>query len=201
MSDIFNNKLINYIFLIYVLFLCKDLFYKADIYTIEIKEKNNSTVHKYFNSSKFILDENYINEDKYNIFFYDKEEFYKNFSILSNYNCYDEKLKFEEQIIKCSDVVTNYFLSEYFKKYNNHYILVIDNSNHKNVYEYYKILAHYWNHRLTGINPELLNQDKQVFVLERNFVTVKFFMIKIVLVIFSYFILSFIFYIFKFKND
>ena len=40
MGNFFNNKLINYIFLIYILFLCKDLFYKADIYNIKIKEKN-----------------------------------------------------------------------------------------------------------------------------------------------------------------
>ncbi len=219
MGNFFNNKLINYIFLIYILFLCKDLFYKADIYNIKIKEKNNSIVNNYFSSNQFILDKNYKDEDNFNMFFYDKDGFYSNFSnyniyfwknqenfdlsntILSNKNCYDEKLKFEEQIIKCSDIVTNYFLPKYFKKNNEHYVLIVDNSGHKNVYEFYKILAKYWSHKLTGIDLKFLTEDKQVVTLERDFVSIQFFIVKIVLVVSIYFVLNFVFYILKFEND
>ena len=40
MGNFFNNKLINYIFLIYILFYVK-IYFMLDIYNIKIKEKNN----------------------------------------------------------------------------------------------------------------------------------------------------------------
>ena len=52
--------------------------------------------------------------------------------------------------------------------------MIVDNSGHKNVYEFYKILAKYWNHKLTGIDLKFLTEDKQVVTLERDFVSIQF---------------------------
>ena len=66
--------------------------------------------------------------------------------------------------------------------------MIVDNSGHKNVYEFYKILAKYWSHKLTGIDLKLLTEDKQVITLERDFVSIQFFIVKIVFRrIFSFF--------------
>ena len=56
--------------------------------------------------------------------------------------------------------------------------MIVDNSGHKNVYEFYKILAKYWSHKLTGIDLKLLTEDKQVITLERDFVSIQFFYSK-----------------------
>ena len=155
MQNIFSNKIINYLFILYVFFLIKDILYKSEVYIITIKEKNESLLINYDSTNKknkqILYDKNLYNKKKnWNNYKFQKYEFYKLFSLLDintfedkkinivdseirQLKCFDENLYFKDLIVKCSNFSKNYVQNNLlFKKNNLFHILVKDSSKKKN---------------------------------------------------------------------
>lgn len=225
----FNNKVINYIFIIWLIFLLKDIFYKSDIYIVDIQEKKYSDkiIYSYIDQNKLNFQnhgnsQNQEFSDDYkkfiNTFLYDKKEFYKTFAEfnvlffsedknisidntkIKNLKCYYKNSNFIDTMIRCNEHGGTPYKSDFFIKGQYPKILVVDNTKERLVFDFYLELSKFWNIRLMGLNQKNYEIEKSVFKLEKRDYTINFFLIKFLNLFLIYILINYFYFLVRFKN-